>query len=193
MQLPEQIEAKRILLKHPTNPTFQLAEELYAVVNQSRESLDEWLGWVHKTNSAEDHFTNFFINWSQKHWKEGSGFAYIIHKKEDNKALGVVDLFHIDDESQSGEFGYWLGNEAAGHGYMQEAIKALEAAAFQAGINRIVIENDPQNFRSVHVAQKCGYILEGVLRQNVWDGYHKRLADTNVWAKLKSDWEKEGL
>ena len=184
-----QIESERIILKHPTKPTFQLAEEFYAIVDQSRKNLDEWLGWVHKTNSAEDEFLNFFINWSQKRWEEGTGFVYLIYQKESNEILGTVDLCHVDDKSQSGQLEYWLSDKAVGHGYMQEAIRALEDKAFQAGINRIMIMNDPQNVRSVHVAQKCGYTLEGVMRQNVWDGYHKRLADTNIWAKLKSDRE----
>ena len=74
---------------------------------------------------------------------------------------------------------------------MQEAVRALETEAFQAGINRIIIRNDTQNLRSARVAKKAGYTLEGIMRQDAWDDYHKRLRDTNIWAKLKSDWEKE--
>ena len=73
---------------------------------------------------------------------------------------------------------------------MKEAVLALETEAFKAGINRIVIKNDTQNSRSMRVAEQCGYVLEGVMRQDAWDEYHQRLRDTNVWAKLKADWEK---
>ena len=58
-------------------------------------------------------------------------------------------------------------------------------------INRIIIKNDTHNLRSVHVAERCGYVLEGVMRQDLWDDYHGRLRDTNIWSKLKSEWEKE--
>ena len=72
---------------------------------------------------------------------------------------------------------------------MQEAVHALEAEGFRAGINRIVIGNDTQNPRSAHVAERCGYVLEGVMREDAWDEYHKRFRNSNVWSKLKSEWE----
>ena len=191
MNLPESIESERLLLQHPNHPTIELAKALYAIADQSRETLGEWLGWVHQTHSAEDELINYLVNWSQKNWEEGTGFAYVIYQKESHQLLGTIDLFHVVDKNKSGEIGYWLGNEAVGHGYMQEAVRVLENEAFQAGFNRLVIGNDTQNVRSAHVAERCGYVLEGVMRQDVWDEHHKRFGDTNIWSKLKSDWEKK--
>lgn len=191
MQLSEQIETERLILKHPLNPTFELAKELYAVVDESRETIREWLPWPNKTNSPEDEFSGYLMGLYKKNWDEKTGCAYLIYHKETNRFLGVVDLIHISEENKSGEIGYWLSDKATGHGYMQEAVRALEAEAFQAGINRIVIRNDTQNLRSARVAEKTGYTLEGIMRQDAWDDYHKRLRDTNIWAKLKSDWEKQ--
>ena len=191
MQLPEQIETERIILIHPTQPTFQLAHDLYTVIDNSRETLREWLPWPDKTNSPEDEFNGFLMKWYKKHWDEQDGFAYLIYPKDKNRFAGVIDLMHVSEENKSAEIGYWLGNHAVGHGYMQEAVRALESVAFQAGINRIIIRNDTQNLRSVHVAKHCGYILEGVMHQDAWDEYHQRLRDTNIWAKLKSEWGKE--
>ena len=191
MQLSEQIESERLILKHPLNPTFELAKELYAVVDESRETIREWLPWVDKTNSPEDEFSGYLMGLYKKNWDNKTGCAYLIYHKETNRFLGVVDLMHISEENKSGEIGYWLGDKATGHGYMQEAVRALETEAFQAGINRIVIRNDTQNLRSARVAEKAGYTLEGIMRQDAWDDYHKRLRDTNIWSKLKSDWENQ--
>lgn len=191
MQLPEQIESERIILKHPIKPTFKLAEELYAIVDKSRNTLREWLPWVDKTNSVEDEFTGFLVGSCQKNWEEGCGFAYILYQKETNQPLGVVDLIHVHEKNQSAEIGFWLSDDAVGHGYMQEAVRALESEAFKNGINRIIIRNDTLNVRSAHVAERCGYVLEGVMRQDIWDDYHQHLRDTNIWSKLKSEWEKE--
>ena len=149
MQLSEQIETERLILKHPLNPTFELAKELYAVVDSSRKSLEEWLPWPNKTNSPEDEFSGYLMGLYKKNWDEKSGCAYLIYHKETNRFLGVVDLMHISEENKSGEIGYWLGDKATGHGYMQEAVRALEATAFQAGINRIVIRNDTQHRSSL--------------------------------------------
>jgi len=191
MQLPEQIESERIILKHPLKPTFKLAEELYAIVDKSRNTLREWLPWVDKTNSREDEFSGYFIGTYQKYWDEGSGSDYLIYQKETNQILGIVALCHIEEKHQSAAIGYWLSDDATGHGYMQEAVHALEKVAFQMGINRIIIKNDTHNLRSAHVAERCGYVLEGVMRQDIWDDYHQHLRDTNIWSKLKSEWEKE--
>ena len=191
MQLPEQINSERIILKHPMKPTFKLAEELYKIVNESRATLREWLPWVDKTNSVEDEFTHYLVELNQKHWEEGRGFSYLIYQKETNQILGIVDLCHVEEKHQSAEIGYWLSDAATGHGYMQEAVHALEKTAFELGLNRIIIRNDTLNLRSAHVAERCGYVLEGVMRQDFWDDFHQRLRDTNIWSKLKSDWEKE--
>ena len=189
MQLPEQIETKRLILKGLNTPSFKLAEDLYAVADSSRNTLREWLPWPDKTRSPEDEFS-YLTGWCQAHWKDGIGFAYMITLKGTNQILGCVDLLHISEIDKSGEIGYWLADEAVGHGYMSEAVHALESAGFQAGINRIIIRNDTQNLRSAHVSERCGYVLEGIMRQDTWDSYHQRLRDTNIWAKLKSDWER---
>ena len=187
MKLPTQIKAERIILKHPVKPTFKLAEELYKIIDESRNTLREWFPWPDKTNSPEDEFSYYLIGLCQKKWEEGTAFGYIIFDKKTKKALGNVNLCSVDEKNKSAEIGYWLSNEATGKGYMQEAVKALESEAFKVGINRIIIKTDIKNIRSAHVAERCGYILEGVMRQDAWDEIHKRFRDTNIWSKLKSD------
>ena len=187
---PKQIDSERIILKHPIKPTFKLAEELYAIVDKSRNTLREWLPWVDETNSVEDEFSGFLVGSCQKNWEEGCGFAYIIYQKGTNQALGVVDLIHVHEKNQSAEIGFWLSDEATGHGYMQEAVCALESVAFQNGINRIIIRNDVKNVRSAHVAERCRYTFEGVMRQDAWDAVHECFRDTNIWSKLKSEWKE---
>lgn len=191
MKLPEQIKAKRLILIGLTTPTFELAESLYAVIDKSRHTIKQWLPWADKTLCPEDEYTNFLVKWCQAHWENEEGFAYLIISKETDQILGCIDIFHVSQKNKSGEIGYWLSDDAQGYGYMQEAVRALETEAFNAGMNRLIIRNDTTNLRSVQVAERCGYILEGVMRQDAWDEYHQRLRNTNLWAKLKSDWESE--
>ena len=187
MNFPERIESERITLKRPFPATLELAEKIYEIVDQSRETLREWLPWVDKTHSASDELEHWLKEWCQKHWEDGIGYAYLIHDKKTDTILGSVDIINVEERDQSGEIGYWLGNHAVGKGYMQEAVQALEKVAFENGINRIVIRNDTMNLRSVHVPQRAGYHLDGVMRQDKWDEFHHRLRDTNIWSKLKSD------
>ena len=189
MKLPDKIITERLVLKVNKKATFELARKLYEVTVQSQDTLAEWLPPLGKIHSPEDDFP--FLLECQKNRKEKIEFHYLITEKKTKKILGSIALINISDENKSSEIGYWLSNEAVGHGYVQESVHALEDEAFQRGINRIVIRNNTKNLRSVRVAERCGYILEGVMRQDRWDTYHQRWRDSNIFSKLKSDWEKQ--
>ncbi len=190
MKLPESINAERIVLKGLTTPSFELAKSLYAVADKSRNTLREWLPWVDKTHSAEDEYTHYLVEWCQAHWKAETGFAYLVMLKETKQILGCIDFFNVSQEKKSGEIGFWLASDAVGHGYMQEAAHALEDAVFKVGFNRIVIRNDTKNLRSAYMSERCGYVLEGVMRQDRWNECHQCWRSTNIWSKLKSEWDK---
>lgn len=187
--LPKQIKSERVILVKPCPPTFKLAKEIFEKVDQSRKNLREWLPWVDGTKRPEDRYS-WLVNGAQKNWETGAGYAYLIRDKKTLSLLGVIDLMDYSEKHKSAEIGYWLSCDAVGHGYMTEAVKALENAAFKKGLNRIVIRTDTQNVRSSNVPKRCGYYLEGTLRSSEWDKVHKRFEDVHIWAKLKSEWEK---
>lgn len=190
-KMPQKIKSDRIVLVRPYPPTFKLAKEIFEKVELSRETLLEWLPWVPGTKTPEDEYTHWLVNWAQKHWNEGHGFAYLIRDKKTKAVLGAIDLMQVDEVNKSAEIGYWLSDDAVGHGYMAEAVNILEATAFKKGLNRIVIRTDTQNQRSDNIPKRGGYRLDGVMRQDYWDKRWQSFRDTNVWSKLKSEWESE--
>ena len=187
MEMPEKIISERLVLERPYPATFELAEEIFAKVEASRATLRLWLPWVNNTLRAEDEFSNYLATYSLNNWKNKSGFPYIIRLKDTNELIGSIDLMGVDEQSKSGEIGYYLFDFAVGFGYMQEAVKCLEKTAFEKGLNRIVIKNDATNTRSINVAKQCGYHLDGVLRQDKWNGITQKFRDTNVFSKLKNE------
>lgn len=184
MEMPEKIIANRLILERPYPVTFKLAEEMFAAVDLSRQTLRLWLPWVDATKTVEDEFS-FLVTYCSDNWKNKSGFPYIIRKKDTNEFIGSIDLMKINEERKSGEIGYWLSDTAVGAGYMQEAVHALETEGFARGLNRIVIGNDTRNTRSVNVAMRCGYHLDGVMRQDRIDHISQQFIDSNVFSKLK--------
>jgi len=191
MKFPKRIRTERLILKALYPPTFRLAQDHFAVIDKSRETLREWLDWVDKTHVPEDIYNDYLVNWCQKNWESKTGYAYQICQKKDGAIIGSIDFFRIDSRAKSGEIGYWLTDDARGHGYMTEALRGFEKVIFERGFNRIMIGNDTQNIRSVRVTERAGYHLDGVMRQDAWDAYHNRLRDTNVWSRLKSEWEHQ--
>ena len=189
MEMPEKIISERLILERPYPESFKLAEEIFAGIEASRSTLRLWLPWVDRTLRAEDEFSGYLATYSHDNWTNKSGFPYIIRIKETNELIGTIDLMAVNEQLKSGEIGYYLFDSAVGFGYMQEAVKCLENTAFEIGFNRIVIKNDTKNIRSVNVAKRCGYHLDGVMRQDRWNEISQELGDTNVFSKLKNETE----
>jgi RimJ/RimL family protein N-acetyltransferase len=63
------------------------------------------------------------------------------------------------------ETGYWLAPEARGRGLATRALRLLSAWTLrEAGIARLQLQTDVENFASQAVATRAGFIREAVLR-----------------------------
>ena len=87
----------------------------------------------------------------------------------DGEAAGAVGImFQQDVYSQSGELGYWLGEEYWGRGIVSEAVKAMVKHAFsELGLRRIYARIFSNNIASKRVLEKAGFQFEGMARQAV--------------------------
>lgn len=189
LKMPEKIKSEHIILTRPFPVTFELANEIFEKIDSSRNTLRQWLSHIDLTKKPEDRFP-WLMNQIQK-WENGENFAYIIRDKKTHTLLGGIDLMHCNGEDKAAEIGYWLSNDAVGHGYVTEAVNILETTAFEKGFNRIIIRNDTQNVRSDNVPKRCGYHLEGTMRSLKWSEYWKSFRDINIWSKLKSEWKNK--
>ena len=178
----ENISGKRIKLKRPVF-NIENAKVIYSVINRCRDVFSPWLDWANGTNSADD--TLKFLEKADDDWKNNTQFVYEIHVGE--KFAGLISAINIVRQHKRAEIGYWLGTENTGKGFMAEAVSLLEKELFADGFNRIVIQTDVLNAKSAGVAKRCGYILEGVLRQERYSERLGRFRDTNVFSKLKAD------
>lgn len=189
MAFAEKIEGQRIILERPPL-SFELAEELLKSVEESRNDMLPWLRWAATNKKPEDEY-GWLLNWSEKHWQEDSGYAYIIKKKADGKLLGSIDVVTADYTNKHCEIGYWLRSSEVGNGYMHEAVSLLEKEAFTRGFNRIIIRNDVRNLRSANVAAKAGYHLDGIMRQDSYSEHEKCFVSHNIWSKLKEEYNPD--
>ena len=186
MEFPSVIKTDRLVLERPQPITFDLAKMLFDVVEKSRDHLKAFLPWVNKTLTPEDEF-GYLKDYVDKRWNEQNGFCYFIYTADTHEFLGTIDLLHIEYEHKAAEIGFWLGIHAIGHGYMLEAVKALEKEAFAHDFHRIIIRNDTDNTKSANVAKNAGYHLDGIMRENRIYPDTGRFYSTNVWSKLKGE------
>lgn len=186
MDLPPSISTPRLSLTRPHPPTFALAAEIFAAIDRSRDNLHRWAPFCDAILRPEDEFL-FLAGPCDKGWEIRRSFLYLIRLADTGEFAGTVTLRNVDAANRSAEIGYWLDDAHVGRGFMREAVSALERAAFDAGLHRCFILNDPRNARSVNVALATGHRLDGVLRHDRFDPATGAYSDTNVFSRLSTD------
>ncbi|UZJ33624.1 GNAT family N-acetyltransferase [Streptomyces endophytica] len=96
----------------------------------------------------------------------------VIEDRETGGYLGELALSQIDKDNAHGTFRISLADDATGRGIGPEAIRLLLAYAFdRVGLHRVELEVFPFNPRARRAYEKCGFEVEGRLREALyWDG-----------------------
>jgi RimJ/RimL family protein N-acetyltransferase len=111
-----------------------------------------------------------------------------------NALVGSVGFVHLNEKHKNCEIGYWLDAKHNGLGIMTKSTKMLEDFAFEKlGCERVEIKCDEKNEKSAGVPERLGYKLDGILRKERYGcgPDKKKLTNTMIWSKLKSEWMKE--
>ena len=82
-----------------------------------------------------------------------------------DRLIGTVSLFAINRAHQRAEIGYALAADAWGRGYATEGLRLAIAFAFETGLARLEADIDPRNTASCRLAERIGFVREGLLRQ----------------------------
>jgi RimJ/RimL family protein N-acetyltransferase len=108
-------------------------------------------------------------------------------REQPTVAVGATGLHRMDWSVPRFEIGYWIRRSFEGKGYVSEAVRALTRLAFEAlGAERVEIHCGHRNLHSQRVAERCGFVLEGRLRNHRREATGE-LRDTLVYALLPSD------
>ena len=99
--------------------------------------------------------------------QEDSGYSFLIFRAGDHRLLGGVTLSNVRrGVAQSGNLGYWVGEEYARQGYMSAAVAGLIPFAHgQLRLRRIEAACLPENAVSMRLLEKLGFQREGYARQ----------------------------
>jgi ribosomal-protein-serine acetyltransferase len=164
------------------------AEELFALVEQNREYLREWLPWVDNSRSLAD--SQEFIKGSLEQFASNGSFGTGILYQ--GKLAGAIGFHYIDWSNRSTSIGYWLAASFQGKGLMTKACRILVDYAFnELGLNRLEIRCATENTKSRAIPQRLGFKQEGTIRQAelLYDHY----VDLVVYGILASEWSDNGF
>lgn len=117
---------------------------------------------------------------------DGDGISWAITLKNDDTLIGTIGYYRLKKEHHRGEVGYALHSDHWRNGYMREALNAAVDCGFERfGFHSIEAITDPRNIASNTLLERCGFIREGLFRQDhYWNG---EFLDSAVYARLKSD------
>jgi RimJ/RimL family protein N-acetyltransferase len=117
---------------------------------------------------------------------DGSRAGFAVVDEATGAFLGMAALVWVDLEGREAEAGYIVAPSARGRGVAVRALVLLTDWAFaDLGLERIELRITPENAASIKVAERAGYVREGVLRSvHFKQGMRTDLA---VYSRLKSD------
>ena len=119
---------------------------------------------------------------------DGTRAGFAVVDEASGEFLGMAALVRVDLEGRQAEAGYIVAPAARGRGVAVRALRLLTTWAFaELGMERVELRIDVDNLPSVKVADRAGFVREGVLRSVHFK--HGERADIAVYSRLASEKE----
>jgi RimJ/RimL family protein N-acetyltransferase len=183
---PYRIETERLVIRcyEPED-----APLLKAAVDSSIEHLLPWMPWARfEPQSVEDKVQ--LLRSFRGQFDLDQNYIYGIFSADETEQLGGSG-FHKRANEGSLEIGYWVAASALRRGIATEVTAVQTRVGFElAGLDRIDIQVDPANERSLAIPRKLGFTEEGRLRRRLEaheDG--GPLRDSVVFSMLREELE----
>lgn len=137
---------------------------------------------VHRSIADSEKFISSVI----QQYATGAEPVWGMELKTTSKIIGSIGFLKWDRQNRRIELGYALGRPWWGQGFAPEAvIPVVEFAFAHTDVNRIEAFCVVEHSASARVLEKCGFRLEGVLRQ--YEEVKGRRPDLKVYSKLRGD------
>lgn len=157
------------------------AKNIFELVDERRESLDEFFSWTDSTNTIED--TKRFIV-----FEEGRTFQFGIYFQK--ILVGVLGVNDIDKYNKHCTIGYWIGTKYQNKGFCTKAVEQIVHWIFtDLQLNRIEIRCAENNFKSQRIPKKLNFEYEGMLKEAEYIRNH--FVNLKVYGLLKKNWQKK--
>jgi RimJ/RimL family protein N-acetyltransferase len=125
-----------------------------------------------------------YVERAEREWSHGQGRPLAIADADTDELLGAIEV-RLGEE---GSIGYWMAPAARGRGIATRALVLLSRwAVADGGVERLALTTHPENLASQRVAEKAGFVREGVLRSHM--RFREGRRDSVLFSLLPSDLE----
>ena len=126
-----------------------LVDEYLAMVNDY-ENVNRFIG------GRKDAFTREQEIWWVRDKLDRNAPVFSMIEKKSGRFIGNVELMNIT--GSAGELGIAITAAMQEKGYGTEAVKAITAYGMNTlGLNRVCLRTNLDNYRAIHVYEKCGF------------------------------------
>ena len=142
-----------------------------------------WLGGIHHQYTIEE-----IDRWIEFHNGNTEEVLLVIEDKTVGRLIGHVGLYKIDQVAKKTELGILIADDnSRGKGYGTLITKAMVEYAFEVlQLHKVTVEVLLGNIPSMKMFKKCGFTIDGCLRDDVYknDQYYDVLCMSIINQKL---------
>ena len=177
---PEVLETERLVVRVARPGDGPM---LNGAILESREELKRWLGWVTPPPTVEQSestcrraYARFLLN---------EDLMALFTLRGSGVLVGGSGLHRANWELRRFEVGYWGRTAYCGRGLITEGVRALaEHALRELAASRVFLTTDERNIASRRLAERAGFDLEGVLRNERLD-LEGKFRNTCVYSRVR--------
>ena len=113
-------------------------------------------------------FTKKLLEMWVNEYNDPTTYRWMVVLKNNNEAIGTIDVVKKDVENKVYEVGYCYKKDSWGHGYGSEALACVISFLFDdVEAELVCAKHYENNIGSYRVMEKCGMIVDGILRSRV--------------------------
>lgn len=164
LDIPTRLETERLYLR-----PYQAGDgPMYFAVGQknrahlARYEADNVVMTLNSEAEAEAMVQELAADWAARN----CFFMGVFHKQTD-EFIAQIYVGPVNWDLPEFEIGFFVDCDHEGHGYVTEAVKAALRFIFEyLRVHRVSLHCDDANVRSYRVAERCGLVKEGHVREN---------------------------
>jgi len=157
-------------------------DELYALQCANQAHLAPWMPWAEQLDRDQ---ASAFLSQAEQQAARDDGVQCAV--TQSGRIVGIIGVHYVNRIHLATSIGYWLAADAQGRGTMTLALSALIDHAFESwGMHRVELRAAVDNARSRAVAERLGFVHEGVLRGA--ERFGDRYVDLALFSVLAPEW-----
>jgi len=165
--IPERIEAERLYLRPyraGDGPWY------YRMGQRNRDHLARYESDNAARSLENEEEAEALMGKLAAAWESRTAFFLGAFDRQNDQFLAQVTVVPVDWDVPAFATGYFVDVTHEGQGYVTESVRAVMGFVFKhLRAHRVRMESDDTNLRSRRVAERCGMVLEGHIRENKRD------------------------